>query len=528
MVKIRCYITFNQKGPGYILIVLIMSFLISCATAPVRRETKKVNEIATIDQSFKYIKAHMIDGKVYILYDWHFDTTANSLNGYGLFLDINRNIISSCGNLKTRAKTNAEPYKINISDIALLETNDPGPSLAGGLTVVTGVTAGIGVYCLINPKACFGSCPTFYASDGDTLEIQAEGFSSSISPSLEKNDIDMLYTAKAKNDFELVVTNEALETHSICYANVLVFEKQNDERVFYSPEGIFYKTEGILPPTGCQNNNGECLAEVVNVDRIELFSLADPNNLDSKEEIIVTFEVENDGKVGLLIGKRQTLLTTFLMYQGLAYMGKSTTYWMAEFERNKITPGENIFELLGGIEVFSKDTYGNWKLEGKINETGPIATDFNIIPLENNQHGEVELKLRLNKGLWRIDYLALATITEKVAPTLIQPYQVETITGTETYPLCNLIDNNKYLVTYPGDSYRIKYRLPFENAELFLDSKGFYLEWIRDEWVREQNFRKLNLMFNRPSRYLKLAAPDYKKIEPYMEETFWNSRYEKR
>lgn len=505
-----------------------MSFLMSCATVPVRRETKKVNEIANIDPSFKYIKAHLLDGNVYILYDWHFDTTANLLNGYGSFLDINRNIISSRGNVKYRAKTYIEPYKIDISDISLLETNVPGPSLAGGLTVVTGVTAGIGVYCLINPKACFGSCPTFYASNGDTLEIQAEGFSSSISPSLEKNDIDMLYTARAKNDFVLVVTNEALETHSIRYANVLVFEKQNDERVFHSPEGIFYKTKGILPPTGCHNNNGECLAEVVNVDRIELFSLADPDNLDSKEEIIVTFEVENDGKVGLLIGKRQTLLTTFLMYQGLAYMGESTTYWMAEFERNKITTGENIFGLLGGIEVFSKDTYGNWILEGEINETGPIATDFNIIPLANNQHGEVELKLRLNKGLWRIDYLGLATISEQVAPILIQPYQVETITGTETFPLSNLIENNKYLVTYPGDSYRIKYRLPFENAELFLDSQGFYLEWIRDEWVREQNFRKLNLMFNRPSQYLKVAAPEYKKIEPFMEETFWNSRYEKR
>ncbi len=528
MVKIRCCITYIKKIPGYILIVFTISFLISCATVPVRRETKKVNEIATIAPSYKYIKAHLLDGKVYILYDWHFDTIANSLNGYGSFLDINRNIISSRGNLKSRAKTNLEPYKINISDISLLETNDPGPSLAGGLTVVTGVTAGIGVYCIINPKACFGSCPTFYASDGDTLEIQAEGFSSSISPSLEKNDIDMLYTAKGKNDFELVVTNEALETHSIRYANLLVFEKQYDERVFYSPEGIFYKTEGILPPTGCQNNSGECLAEVVNVDRIELYSLADPNDLDSKEEIIVTFEVENDENVGLLIGKRQTLLTTFLMYQGLAYMGKSTTYWMAEFERSNISPKENIFKLLGGIEIFSKDSYGNWKLEGEINETGPIATDFNIIPLKNNQHDKVELKLRLTKGLWRIDYLGLATISEKVTPILIQPYQVETITGTETYPLSNLLDNDKYLVTYPGDSYRLKYRLPFENAELFLDSKGFYLEWIRDEWVREQSFRKLNLMVNRPSQYLKTVAPDYKKIEPFMEETFWNSKYEKR
>jgi hypothetical protein len=270
------------------------------------------------------------------------------------------------------------------------------------------------------------------------------------------------------------------------------------------------------------------LSKVIEVDGDELFSLADPDNLDSKEEIVVTFSVDKDEKVGLVVGKRQTLLTTFLMYQGLAYMGKSATYWMAEFERGMITRKESIFELLGGIEVFSKDTYDDWKLEGVLNETGPIATDFNIIPLANSQHGNVELKLRLNKGLWRIDYLGLVTISGKVVPTLIQPFQVETISGAETDPLSKLVNVNDYLVTYPGDAYRIKYNIPYENAELFLDSKGYYLEWIRDEWIKEQNYIKLNLMVSRPSQYLKDIAPAFKRLEPLMEESFWNSKYVKK
>jgi len=512
----------------YFIIAFVLFFLVCCKTVSVTREIKMVQEITTISKSHKYIKAHMKDGTVYVLYNWYFDMATNSLNGFGSLLDINRNIIISNENIRSKAITNKEPFNICISDISLLETNEPGPSIAGGLTVVTGVTAAFTIYCITNPKACFGSCPTFFAFDDDTLTMQAEGFSSSIFPSLEKNDIDMLYTAKVTKDFELIVTNEALETHSIRYANLLVFEKQSNERVFASPEGIFYRTSGLIQPTRCQNNENECLSKVIEVDGDELFSLADPDNLASKEEIVVTFSVDKDEKVGLVVGKRQTLLTTFLMYQGLAYMGKSATYWMAEFERGKIAYSESIFELLGGIEVFSKDTYGDYKLEGVLNETGPIATDFNIIPLANSQHGNVELKLRLNKGLWRIDYLGLVTISEKVIPTLIQPFQVETIAGAETDPLSKLINVNDYLVTYPGDAYRIKYNIPYENAELFLDSKGYYLEWIRDEWVKEQNFKKLNLMVSRPAQYLKDIAPTFKRLEPLMEESFWNSKYVKK
>jgi hypothetical protein len=263
----------------------------------------------------------------------------------------------------------------------------------------------------------------------------------------------------------------------------------------------------------------------MNVDGNEYFSMADARNLDSKEEINLSFTVEDDQDVGLVVGKRQTLLTTFLLYQEFAYMGNSVTYWMSQLERKGIAPGKTIFDVLGGIEVFSKDENGNWKPEGKLHEAGPIATDFNIVPLAGKHKGRVDLKLRLNKGLWRIDYLGLATISGKVQPTVIQPYAVETIEGSETDPLGKLTHEDEYLVTYPGDSYKLKYHLSYENAELFLDSKGYYLEWIRSEWTKEQNFRKLNLMVNKPSRYLKKITSTYKKLEPSLEKTFWNSRY---
>jgi hypothetical protein len=512
------------RTTNYVISMLIVFFVFSCKTVAVKREIKKVQEIATISPTHKFIKSHMKDGTVYILHDWHFDEINNSIWGYGSLLGINRNVIETRDNKINKVNL----FTISLSEVALIETNDTGSSIAGGLAVVTGLIGVFAILCITNPKACFGSCPTFYANNGDTLAIQAEGFSTSVSPSLEKNDIDMLYSAKPNRNFELVVTNEALETHSIRYANLLAFEITGDERVFADPYGSFYKCIDFLKPTSCENIKGDCLKKIADVDGDEYFSQTDSSNLNSKEELILNFRTNKNERVGLIIGKRQTLLTTFLMYQGLSYMGNSVTYWMAEFERGKIVKKQGIFDLLGGIKVYSKNSIGDWKFEGEINETGPIATDFNIIPLSVQVNENVELKLVLNKGLWRIDYLALSTLTEKVMPRLVEPSNVETITGSETYPLEKLKNRHEYLVTYPGDVYKIEYELPFINAELFLDSKGYYLEWIRDEWVKEQNFKKLDLMINNPALFLKKAASQFKKLEPQMEQTFWNSRYVKK
>lgn len=512
--------------PKYAIGMLIFLFMFSCKTVAVKREIKKVQEIATISPNHKFIKSHMKDGTVYILHDWSFDTINNSINGYGSLLGINRNVIEMRDNIKTKTKDNL--FTVNLSEVALIETNDTGSSIAGGLAVVTGLTGIFAIICQANPKACFGSCPTFYANDGDILVLQAEGFSTSVSPSLEKNDIDMLYSAKPNKNFELVVTNEALETHSIRYANLLAFEKIGDERVFSASDGYFYKCTDITKPTTCRSKQVDCLKRVAKVDGDEYFSLTDSTNLNSKEELILNFTANKNKKVGLIVGKRQTLLTTFLMYQGLSYMGNSVTYWIAEFERGKIEKKEGIFDLLGGIKVYSKNSSGDWEFEGEINETGPIATDFNVIPLSDQDNENVELKLVLNRGLWRIDYLALTTLKEKAVPLVIEPSNAERITGSETFPLQKLKSKDEYLVTYPGDAYRINYSLPFNNAELFLDSKGYYLEWIRDEWVKQQNFKKLNLMINKPSQFLKKSASQFKKLEPQMEQTFWNSRYVKK
>ena len=90
-----------------------------------------------------------------------------------------------------------------------------------------------------------------------------------------------------------------------------------------------------------------------------------------------------------------------------------------------------------------------------------------------------------------------------------------------------LTNPDSVLVTFPGDSYFLNYTLPadFNDYELFIESQGYYLEWMRDEWLGEENPAKVYQMIFNSKQYYKDLAPQFKQIEAEMEETFWSSKY---
>jgi hypothetical protein len=78
----------------------------------------------------------------------------------------------------------------------------------------------------------------------------------------------------------------------------------------------------------------------------------------------------------------------------------------------------------------------------------------------------------------------------------------------------------------PGDAYDLDYDIPRgDDYEVFLDSRGYYLEWMRTEWMHEQNpLAALHMMLD-PARALRDLAPAFKRMEPQAEQLFWRSRY---
>ncbi|MEP7228190.1 MAG: hypothetical protein ABI785_12560, partial [Gemmatimonadales bacterium] len=61
--------------------------------------------------------------------------------------------------------------------------------------------------------------------------------------------------------------------------------------------------------------------------------------------------------------------------------------------------------------------------------------------------------------------------------------------------------------------------------ELFLESRGYYLEWMRREWLAEENLALAAQILLDPAGALRTLAPAFKRQEPEMERLFWNSRY---
>ena len=87
-------------------------------------------------------------------------------------------------------------------------------------------------------------------------------------------------------------------------------------------------------------------------------------------------------------------------------------------------------------------------------------------------------------------------------------------------------DDRQYEVSLPGDKYNLHFSLPEtgRDYELFVYSKGYYLEWIRGEWLKQKNLKKLkNMLLGNEVAWQSLAR-EYKSVEGTMEETFWSSK----
>jgi hypothetical protein len=281
----------------------------------------------------------------------------------------------------------------------------------------------------------------------------------------------------------------------------------------------------IAAPTTCTDATGSCLDTLSAVDGHERSTTTDGEDLAARETIELAFPA-GQGRHAIVIAARQSLVTTFLLYQGLAYLGHDATRWLAtlaSLDADARTGGRALEALVGGVEVQIKDGE-SWKTVGQVYETGPIATDVHLVMLPEGTTGE-QIRLVLQKGGWRIDSVALATITGEAHPVRIAPRTIRGTLGRE-FASDRTPATQFPIITMPGDRYELEYALPAgDNYELFLDSRGYYLEWMRDEWMRDENPLKAIKMFADPAHMLRELAPAYKRVEPHMEEIFWRSRY---
>lgn len=492
--------------------------LLACARH-VQRQLVAPDAAATLDRRSAFLKIHLRDGRLYVLSAWQVDTVGRSVGGTGRRYGPDR-VAAESGS-----------YTVPIDSVDLFETNvvSGSPNVAA-FTAMTVITGAVALACLTNPKACFGSCPTFYARTDGGERLLAEAFSSSIAPALEARDVDALDGVRSTGrSVDIVMRNEAWETHVVRYVRVLAVPRTSGGRVFATADGEFIQTDQPASPARCWAAEGDC-RELLGVrDGRERTSDPDSTDLAAREEVELEFAAPAGGATGVVIAYRQTLLTTYLFYQGLAWMGDRAGEWLAAMNRAPATrqASGGLGSVLGKIEVLV-DSGGGWMVVGQVGETGPLASDVKIVPLpEITGDGPTRVRLRLTRGLWRLDQVALARLGARVTPTRLAPARVTAPSRDAAELRAWTADSTRMLVTLPGDEVALRFDLPDEpgRVELFLEARGYYLEWMREAWLAEADPARAARLYLDPQGSLRELAPTFSRLEPELERIFWSSRY---
>jgi hypothetical protein len=472
-----------------------------------------------------YLKAHLKNGDICILKDtWSIDTVRNAVVGYGIRYDYNRRWVAE------------NDLVIPIDSVAIFETNKPlnntEKGRIGALAVLASADAILGIICLTVPKACFGSCPTFYTGTNQDIHYaNAEGFSSSIVPSMEKPDIDALDTTVRQSSFSVTMKNEALETHCVKDVKLLACPHQPDEHIYQTNNNLFYSSNKVYPLQQALASEGDITALLAKNDKQEWVSLADKNDLAAREDILLDYgNIDSSEQLALQISFRQSFLSTYLFYSTMGYMGNEVGTYFAQIETDKKVRDfvAEMYDRCGGIDVYVWNQKANaWNFQDTFNEKGPIAFNNLIMPLKiADKKGTLKIKLRIGKGSWKLDYTALVNMKEEVQPIAIAANHITKRGIEDVAARASLNDPKKHLITMPGDVFKLSFNLPSATTdyELFLYTKGYYLEWMRDHWLKDKNLLSLKLMRDYPAIYLKKEAPQYKRYEKEMNQLFWSSR----
>jgi hypothetical protein len=507
---------------------LVPVLLLTGCAAPLQNHAFSPREMGSRHLArSEYLDLHLRDGSYVHLTGWSVDSAATVVRGMGTRRDVDRTVVAT------------GVIAVPADSIALIEaaSSEGMPPVLKAITIVvvtalavTGIALlAFAIACAMDPK-CFGSCPTFYVTDGRDLLLQAEGFSASIAPALEATDVDALWRARpAGRVLEVTMRNEALETHVVRAVRVLAARRPAGGRVVAAADGALWAVTALTPPAHARAAEGDVAPVLAAVDGSERVSEPDSSDLAARETLDLEFP-PTPGPLGLVLASRQTLLTTYLFYETLAAMGPSTGTWLAALERADRTIPERSSALarrMGGLEVQVAEGASAWRTVESIDETGPLAADVKLVRLPPMPDGPVHVRLRAARGMYRLDAALLAHVGDRIEPVRLEPDRVTRDGAPDARSRQALVTGAEPVVTGPGDAYTLRYRLPGEAPqwELFLESRGYYLEWMREPWMKGGDPVFLSTLMFDPDRALRELAPAYARERAGLEDWFWRNRY---
>ncbi|MCH7573894.1 MAG: hypothetical protein IIA59_02100 [Candidatus Marinimicrobia bacterium] len=474
--------------------VIIISLVFS-ACFPSKRVTLLKREVITPGLRIKSpTKAFLMDAS-FLLFPYGFSVVNDTIRGVGTryWLD--------------HADLESKPYTIPLDSIGAMSYYDlkssPGSLLGSTLLGLYGgfITA-YSIECITCPKCCFGSCPTLYTHDGKEYKLEAELFSYSLSKFFQENDLDRLSQKIPQNGlYQVRVSNEALETHYINELSLITVSHQIGTKLFPSDKGGFIATTTLQPPIEAVNSLGEDVFNLLH-SRDDRWYRSDTNMVRKLAEGVYSDWVdlklklpEKATNVKLVLHLRNTLLSTILLYDVvLASQGIAALEWTERMNKDLLYASQYhaIYNSYSGMDI-KVYRNGKWIQQASLKDVGPIAGKDVAVELAASKDAEGIMRVRLEffPDNIMIDYVAFeannslkeALLVDKILPTEIYDH-----TGQKRDDILELIEksDNQFLITSPGESYYFNYNIPpSERMEktVFVQSKGYYTEWIRGEWL---------------------------------------------
>lgn len=476
-------------------------------------------------------KCHVIDGSV-IVYTNGFKVDRNVIRGVG-----DRYFFT--GNEEVTEVLNF-PLDSIVAITIYDDYTDARIIANGSLYIWSAAVTGTTIYCISCPKCCFGSCPTIYTFSNGIPSLETELFSSSISKMLEDDDLDKLKEKIPDNGiYKIKITNEALETHYIDKFNLTVAEHPLGTMVYLNIDKGLTVIQNTGPALSAVNSDQDNIMKEINSEdtlsyRSGMKMVNELKNGPKYDWINITSPVpENAGKAKVLVRYKNTLLSTILFYDVvLGSQGIRAVQWTDKMNNDPLYAADfkMIYDNFSGME-FEIFENGKWISAGKFPDAGPIC--WKDVAAEVSVSGLKELKFRLKfiPDNFMIDYIGIEyesieennLRTESIVPNEVINNSNDS--ASNTISLLETSDKN-YLITNPGDSYDLIYKIPKKNdveQTVFISSRGFYNEWIRGSWIKNDTATRRFDLYS-INRNLRLLAQSWEESKSLIEGEFFNTR----
>ena len=141
------------------------------------------------------------------------------------------------------------------------------------------------------------------------------------------------------------------------------------------------------------------------------------------------------------------------------------------------------------ISVWDKNRY---KKIARIGDQGPIAWNEHAVRLPTGDNGVLQVRLSFVADNWRLDRVAAATNAAKASARVVPVTLASGIDGErEEIPGFLHESDETYLITKPQERINLKFDVgdapDQKDRTFFLASEGYYMEWMRADWLTEQH-----------------------------------------